>query len=65
MTNNINITIDTYIDPETLPEHTPDRFTNFYDHEWDGKKGFRLPDGNTYLFDGSGGYTHWIYQVDR
>ncbi|CAD8106081.1 unnamed protein product [Paramecium sonneborni] len=48
--------IPTEIDPETLPDHEPDRFNNFFEILIDGKPAFKLLDGSTFFLDSNNGW---------
>ncbi|CAD8187608.1 unnamed protein product [Paramecium octaurelia] len=48
--------IPTQIDIETLPDHDPERFKNFYEIEIDGQPAFQLQDGTTFLLDFNNGW---------
>jgi hypothetical protein len=50
------MSIPTEIDPETMPDHNSDRFTQFYDEIVDFKPAFRLADGSVFVLDPDGGY---------
>ena len=54
------MSIPTEIDPETMPDHNSDRFTQFYDEIVDFKPAFRLADGSVFVLDPDGGYFNWI-----
>ena len=56
----IIMNIPTEIDPETLPDHDPDRFTNFFEIELNGKPAFRLLDGTEFILDSNDGYVNLI-----
>ncbi|CAD8187387.1 unnamed protein product [Paramecium pentaurelia] len=48
--------IPTEIDPETFPDHDPDRFKNFYEIMLDGRPAFQLQDGSTFFLDSNNGW---------